>query len=218
MLKAVDIGIYQPDVIRDYREFKVLSEVESQILTKAWSDANNVLLDQFIETLTENGCRRWERILAIAPKGTDSLEVRQFRIKARLNEELPYTWRALVNVLDNLCGKGMYEITLYNNEYRLKILIELTVKKMFDEVKETVKRMIPANLILDVELRYNQHSLFLSVIHRRMSPYTHRELREEVIDFSREFRLHADFAGYMHEGLEGYYQDEIRKLNREGGI
>ena len=35
MLKAVDIGIYQPDVIRDYREFKVLSEVESQILTKA---------------------------------------------------------------------------------------------------------------------------------------------------------------------------------------
>ena len=39
-------------------------------------------------------------------------------------------------------------MTLYNDEYRLRILLELTVKKLFDEVEKTVKRMIPANLIL----------------------------------------------------------------------
>lgn len=182
MLKNVDISIYQPLIIKDYREFKEIAEIENTILTDCWSSSNNVFLDQFIETLTENGCKRWEKILNIQPKGTDTLEVRRFRIKSRINEDLPYTYKALVNVLNSLCGEGQYTINLYNNEYRLKILIELTVKKLFDEVESTVKRMIPANLILEVDLRYNQHKTLSKYTHKQLSKYTHIELREEVLN------------------------------------
>ena len=82
MLKNVDVSIYQPDVVKDYREFKEITEIENTILTDCWSSSNNVFLDQFIETLTDNGCKRWEKILNIQPKGTDTLEVRRFRIKS----------------------------------------------------------------------------------------------------------------------------------------
>ena len=182
MLKNVDISIYQPLIIKDYREFKEIAEIENTILTDCWSSSNNVFLDQFIETLTDNGCKRWEKILNIQPKGTDTLEVRRFRIKSRINEDLPYTYNALVNVLNSLCGEGQYTINLYNNEYRLKILIELTAKKLFDEVESTVKRMIPANLILEVDLRYNQHKTLAKYTHKQLSKYTHKELREDVLN------------------------------------
>ena len=182
MLKNVDISIYQPLIIKDYREFKEIAEIENTILTDCWSSSNNVFLDQFIETLTDNGCKRWEKILNIQPKGTDTLEVRRFRIKSRINEDLPYTYNALVNVLNSLCGEGQYTINLYNNEYRLKILIELTAKKLFDEVESTVKRMIPANMILEVSLRYNQYLHFKKYTYGQLSVYTNKQLREEVLN------------------------------------
>lgn len=182
MLKNVDISIYQPLIIKNYREFKEIAEIENTILTDCWSSSNNVFLDQFIETLTDNGCKRWEKILNIQPKGTDTLEVRRFRIKSRINEDLPYTYNALVNVLNSLCGEGQYTINLYNNEYRLKILIELTAKKLFDEVESTVKRMIPANMILEVSLRYNQYLHFKKYTYGQLSVYTNKQLREEVLN------------------------------------
>ena len=48
MLKAVDISIYQPSVVKDYREFKEIASRENEILTNCWTASNNVFLDQFI--------------------------------------------------------------------------------------------------------------------------------------------------------------------------
>ena len=140
-----------------------------------------MFLDQFIETLTDNGCKRWEKILDIKPRDTDTLQVRRFRIKARINEDLPYTWRALERVLDTMCGKGAYAMTLYNEEYRLVILLELTVKKLFDEVEQSVKRMIPANLILDVRLRYNTWGQVKVLTWGDLKNRTWKDVKEEVL-------------------------------------
>lgn len=181
MLKSVDISIYQPDVIKDYREIKGITQAENPELSECWSAANSVFLDQFIETLTDNGCKRWEKILDIKPKDTDTLQVRRFRIKARINEDLPYTWRALEKVLDTMCGKGAYAMTLYNEEYRLVILLELTVKKLFDEVEQSVKRMIPANLILDVRLRYNTWGQVKVLTWGDLKNRTWKDVKEEVL-------------------------------------
>ena len=52
---------------------------------------------------------------------------------------------------------------------------------MFDEVDKLVRRMAPANLIITVELRYNQHLTLAKFTHAQLSQYTHKELREEVI-------------------------------------
>lgn len=146
-----------------------------------WTAADSVFLDQFIETLTDNGCKRWEKILDIRPRDTDTLQVRRFRIKARINEDLPYTWRALERVLDTMCGKGAYAMTLYNEEYRLVILLELTVKKLFDEAEQSVKRMIPANLILDVRLRYNTWGQVKVLTWGDLKNRTWKDVKEEVL-------------------------------------
>ena len=181
MLKEVDISVYLPEAVKHYREIVGITEAENPELTMLWTSADSVFLDQFIETLTDNGCKRWEKILDIKPRDTDTLQVRRFRIKARINEDLPYTWRALEKVLDTMCGKGAYAMTLYNEEYRLVILLELTVKKLFDEVEQSVKRMIPANLILDVRLRYNTWGQVKVLTWGDLKNRTWKDVKEEVL-------------------------------------
>lgn len=46
------------------------------------------------------------------PKGSDTLEVRRFRIQTRLNEDLPYTWNKLSQSLSALCGDGQYHMAM----------------------------------------------------------------------------------------------------------
>ena len=181
MLKEVDIRRYQPAVIKEYREFQALAETENIELTQGWTETNTVFLNQFINTLTEEGCKRWEKMLNIQVRGTDTLETRRFRILSRLNENLPYTYRMLKNYLDTLCGIGNYEMTLFAKEYQLKILLELGIKKMFDDVEQAVKRMIPANILLEVALRYNQHSTVGQYTHGQLAKWTHKTIREEVL-------------------------------------
>ena len=99
---------YLPYVVRDYAEFKGISEAEQPEFESAWDSSDDLLNNQFISTAGNLGLSRWEKILGITPKGTDTLEDRRFRILTRLNEELPYTLPQLRNILETLCGSGNY--------------------------------------------------------------------------------------------------------------
>ena len=65
MLKEVDISVYLPEVVKHYREIVGITEAENPELTMLWTSADSVFLDQFIETLTDNGCKRWEKIRCV---------------------------------------------------------------------------------------------------------------------------------------------------------
>ena len=173
---------YWPQVIKEYREFEKISTAENPELESIWQEIGNVLDDQFIRTATVNGIARREKMLHITPFADDTLESRRFRVQALWNERLPYTYRVLVNKLDNLCGEDGYVISLNAGAYTLDIKIELTMKRMFDEVTKVVRQMVPANLVITVELMYNQHSKLAQYTHNQLSAFTHNQLRNEVIN------------------------------------
>ena len=97
------------------------------------------------------------------------------------NDKLPYTYRVLLERLNSLCGPDGYVIELNAGEYSLNIKIELTKKRMFDEVVKISRQMLPANIVVTVELRYNQHLTLANFTHEQLSQYTHYQLRNEVI-------------------------------------
>ena len=65
---------YLPYVIRDYAEFQGIMGSEQPEIEKAWNTTDDLLNNQFIPTAGNMGLSRWEKILGITPKGTDSLE------------------------------------------------------------------------------------------------------------------------------------------------
>ena len=181
MARTIDIRQYQPDLMKDVLEFKALADAENPELQKQYGDIGVVFDNQFVDTLTEYGCKRWEKGLGITPKASDTLEDRRFRIKTRMNDDLPYTMRTLGQMLDALCGAGNYEKTLYHLEYRLKVLLELTAKKQFDEAKDMLSRILPANMILELGLRYNTWGQAAHLTWGQVSHMTWKQIREEVI-------------------------------------
>ena len=170
-----------PPIMQELREFQKIAEIEEVFFEKFKQEIEGIVDDQFIQTATEKGIARRERMLKISSFADDDLETRRFRVQGVWNDRLPYTYRVLLERLDSLCGPDGYVMELNAGEYSLNIKIELTKKRMFDEVVRITRQMVPANIVITVELRYNQHLTLANFTHEQLSQYTHYQLRNEVI-------------------------------------
>jgi len=170
-----------PPIMQELKEFQKIAEIEDVFIEKLWQEIENIVDDQFIQTATEKGIARRERMLKISPFADDTLETRRFRVQGLWNDKLPYTYRVLLERLDSLCGPDGYVMELNAGEYSLNIKIELTRKRMFDEVVKISRQMVPANIVVTVELRYNQHITLANFTHGQLGQYTHYQLENEVI-------------------------------------
>lgn len=174
---------YEPPYMQDYLEIREICEAEQPEVELLWGGLESAFLDMFIDSLDEYGCSRWEKILKVTPFPSDTLADRRFRIKTLVNSQLPYTYTHVYDVLTNICGEGKFVMTLNHSSYVLTILLELTVKRQLDIVIEKLGAILPANLILIVDLRYNQHQKYIGhFTHEDLSVYTHDQLRNEVIE------------------------------------
>ena len=174
---------YLPEFLRDIREYKAIQTdaVEPEIvdLFQATEDALN---DQFVESASEQGVSRYEKIVGIVPKATYSLEDRKFSILTRMNEHAPYTLTSLKQKLENLCGKDNYSVEEDVNHYTLKVRIALTARNNYNDVAVMLEKIVPANMIIDLSLMYNQHYVWGAYTHEQLKAYTHYQLRNEVIN------------------------------------
>lgn len=180
-MRTINLGAYLPNVVKDVKEFKEISNTESQEINSLWENIQNVFDDQFISTATLNGVKRWEKLLNITAKANYTLEDRRFAILARLNEQLPYTIRVFRQMLAQLCGDDGYVLTVNHGDYKIDILVELKSKNMITEVENLAKKVIPANMDISVRIRYNQHSTLRQLTHQQLSSYAHNVIRNEVI-------------------------------------
>lgn len=171
---------YLPYVVRDYPEFQGIAGSEQPEFELAWDSADDLLNNQFISTSGSVGLSRWEKILKIAPKGTDSIEDRRFRIMTRINEELPYTIPQLRSTLETLCGAGNYSAEVEEGTYQLVVKIGLEAKNNFSDVEALLDRVVPQNMIVNLLLLYTTHAELGDRTHEQLSASTHNQLRNEV--------------------------------------
>ena len=169
-----------PPIMQELKEFQKIAEIEDSLFEQLKQEIESIVNEQFISTATEKGIARREKMLKVVPFADDTLETRRFRVQSVWNDKLPYTYRVLLERLDSLCGPDGYVIELNAGEYSLNIKIELTKKRMFDEVVKITRQMVPANIFVTVELRYNQHFTFANFTHGQLRQYTHYQLRNEV--------------------------------------
>lgn len=181
-----DILEYLPPVFSEIREMIVHAKAQKPELESLWMASDNAYNDQFLDTMTENGIKRWEAILNIQPSGNDMLEDRRFRIVNKLRAKLPYTYRMLEMHLNQLCGSEGYIMSYNPVTWTLYIRVSLTRKKQFNDVHELLKEMLPANIILDYDLQYNSYAALVGYTHVRLRQYKHEELRMLLTDEQKE--------------------------------
>lgn len=181
MVRDVDVLSYLPPVFHEVKEMIEIAKVENPLLENLWQEIENALLDQFLLSATERGIKRNEVMLRIVSMATESLETRRFRLFTRFNEQAPYTRPVLRNLLNSLLGEEGYELSINAADKTLKVKIELTVKGMFEAIEEMLERIVPQNMVITVELRYNQNSLLAKYTHAQLAAFTHEQLRNEVL-------------------------------------
>ena len=140
-----------PPIMQELREFQKIAEIEDVFFEKLWQEIENIVDDQFIQTATEKGIARWEKMLKVVPSADDTLQSRIFRVIARWNDRIPYTWNSLLNKLDVLCGEGNYTIILRNDEYAIDLTTHIGIYDGLDELYNLLDKMIPCNLIINAE-------------------------------------------------------------------
>lgn len=172
---------YLPQVLKEVKELKLIFQTEQSEVAELWVSVANVLNDQFVIYSTEYGVSRWEKILGIVPKATESLDARKFRILTRLNEQLPYTITTLKQRLEALCGSDGYSINLQNENYTVEVKVNLTAKSNFDDVNALLHRVIPANMIIDLKLIYNTWEVIKGFTWGYLKTKTWGEIKEEVL-------------------------------------
>lgn len=178
-MKPSDLLSYLPPVLQLVREFQALAQAGDIEADALWEGTAEMTANQFVDTLNLYGVKRWEGMLGIKPLGTDTLEDRRFRIKAWMNHSLPYTIRSLNNMISGLCGADGYTLTLEG--FEMTVRLELTVKKQFYEVENLLERVVPANIRLAVQIRYNQYFKLRQRTHAELAAYTHDGIRNEVV-------------------------------------
>lgn len=173
---------YLPHFMQEYVEMQKIMEAEQPEVDLLWNAVENALANQFILEASESGVKRWESMLGVSPKDTDSLDERKFRILTLLNQEIPYTLRKLEQALTNLCGEKGFSIVVTAAEYHIEVRLALTNKNNYQEVVDVLKKMVPANMTQYVQIMYNTHNVLMQFTHEYLSAYTHEQLRNEVFN------------------------------------
>lgn len=172
---------YLPEFLREVKENKaILTMAEQPEMVTVWKAIDNALKDQFVEDATEYGVARWEYILKITPKATDTLESRKFSILTRINEQIPFTLTSLNEQLKSLCGEDNYEVRLDSQNYKLSVAVALEAANNLQDIEALLNRTVPANLIIELGIKYNRHEKYTTTKHEALSSFTHYQLRNEV--------------------------------------
>ncbi|MGE4215249.1 MAG: putative phage tail protein [Anaerotignaceae bacterium] len=176
-----NIESYYPDILKEVREFQALAAAENPEMQLVYTAIEDVMDEQFINTAKNYGVARLEKIVGITSKATDTLEERKFRVMAKYNEDVPYTVPKLNELLTTLCGTDGYTLEINNGAFTLKVKVALTSKKNKNAVSELLERVTPMNMVLSVELMYNQWQTVTGLTWGSASSMTWDEIREEAI-------------------------------------
>lgn len=174
---------YLPDILKNIKDIKlILNDCEQPEVNALWDNVDKTLNNQFIPTMDIDGIKRWEKILKLKPKLDLSLDERKFTILSKINSELPYTMRMLENKLKSLVGENNYETFLYNNNYTLKVLLNLKAEQSFNDVVTLLNEIVPANMIIECALKYYRYVLAKQYTYDQLSQYTNSEIRNGALN------------------------------------
>ena len=150
MARTVNVADYYPDIMRQTKEFQQIAEAENPDLNTLFQSADDVFSDEFIESLTANGCSRWEKILKLNPLITDTLATRRKRILVKINTIIPYTHRSFQNILNAIYGANNAKINLNYNAYEFWLDLAAGLLPRSAELRSLSREIIPANLTINV--------------------------------------------------------------------
>lgn len=146
---------YWPTLLQDLVEFQRIAEAQQPDFDEAVEIVNGVHREFSLFTMSERGAARWEEILGLQRRAGDTLEVRRSRVITKYLSQLPYTYRSLLQYLEQVTG-GDYAIDLDAANYELYVSARLTGYDQRTALIAALTDMLPANIVLLLQAKIPQ--------------------------------------------------------------
>ncbi len=209
--REVNLLEYLPQYLQEYRELKVISEVEKPELESLFTELDLLGKRQFISTCDEVGIEKFEKLLGLPTIKGEKLESRKARVMVRWLEDIPYTFETLEKQLEQLCGVDGYITTLDNKAYFLEVLVKLNVKERFEDVQQLLSRIVPCNIRINTFIDYNKYITFKPFMYKEVGRFTHKELRERVIEIDKYLNKNGDYVEVNYLYLVEFTNRDLRR-------
>lgn len=150
MIREVDLNSYLPPYLKGYKEIAETLKAEDPEFKLIWEQVDRLLKNQFIEDADEYGISRREEIIGILPSSQDTLESRRSRVQALWWNPTPYSIRAFVAKIADLCSENGYEVDKTRlAEYWLGLTTHLSQYGQVDNLKHLILGMPPCNIVVE---------------------------------------------------------------------
>lgn len=142
---------YMPPFLMQVREFNEIFKVEDVELEELKNNINSVLKEVIVRTAESYGLKKYEKIYGI-DNVAETIEARRMTILLKMNNRTAYTYKWLINTLNEAIGEENYILTTDFNNYKMHIEIALNYTEAAEILKRDLVRQIPANIELDYRL------------------------------------------------------------------
>lgn len=173
MFNAPDIVTQIPDISKIYE----INEGQGEQLD---DDVAQINSDIFVDSMGDDTLKHWEKIFDLTVPDDSSLDDRRIKVKGKMMEKLPYSYRVVISNLDALLPNG-YDLYINDDLTYMQVKIVLTSKYMLANVTQFLESIVPLNIVLDVVLKYNTYGLLGLYTHQQLSTYKYQELQDEPI-------------------------------------
>lgn len=146
---------YLPAFLHTVHELMAIMQAEQPEFEALWKATDDVMNERYVDSATIYGVQRWESILQITPKATETLEERKSRIKQRIGLILPYTLPWLKTSLAAQFGADNYSVEL--DKYVLYLAVnpkDEDAENTLLNLLESLQEIKPAEMILRAAFRF----------------------------------------------------------------
>ena len=173
---------YLPPIMQEYEEIQKICNADQLIKDRLWNDIDLTYKDLHLDTQSPHMASMWEKTLNITPLATDSLETRTSRIKAKIQESLPYTYRTLKRLLDSVLSGTEYRLDIDYDNFILSVKARDEGNALLSEVESLIDGIVPAHIIMQIGHLFNTHLFLSSFPNYFLSNFTYKELHESELN------------------------------------
>jgi len=155
-----------PNALVGIPDLEQLYEAADRQVEKLYEDLDQLDEDVFIDNMSETRVKRWETMLGLTPKETDTLQERRFAVHSRVVDKLPYSYRVILSDLKALDPDATLEIDYTN--MKATVSVDLSSQSMVAAIQDLLEKKLPLNMTYTVETLYN--------VWRRIKPYKWGEI------------------------------------------
>ena len=165
---------YLPVYMGKIREINELTMAEQPEIDNVFDAITSVSKENFVETATDYGLSRLEKIYGIKYSGYEDMSFRKFRLMLKISGNKN---RNIVERLNDIFGEGNYSMEYNPLDNVLSVGITVENKDYIDETKKMLDKLVPCNIILDVRVLYVSHKMLERYTHKELSKYKNEGLK-----------------------------------------